>query len=117
MLYLSSTEECCSRERQRHFTAGDDAFKGFVTGAFRVDVKKCLDLSAAAVLDGIGVNQGDLLLGTDFSVPQAVAREARAAGFEAIIVPSAAGGDCQNLVVFKDKLNPPSFCIFDSFVG
>lgn len=116
VLYLSITEECCVRERQRHFNVGADAFKSLVTGVFRVDVKKCLDLTAAAVLEGIGVNQEELLLENDFAVPQAVAREARSAGFEALIAPSAAGRECQSLVVFKDKLNPPSFCIFDSLI-
>jgi len=110
VLYLSISERCCTLERQRQFTHGGKVFQGLIAGEFKVNMKHGLDLTDFSILKKIGIDR-ELLLSDDFTVPQAVAREARQTGFEALLVPSAASGACQNLVVFKDKLTPPSFCL------
>lgn len=111
VLYLSSSPECCWREKlkQVHGRAAD--LPPQVVGAFEVDLAKCLDLTHAACLTALTVSRDELVQPADFAATQDLARHARRAGFEAIIAPSAIGTDCRTLVVFKDKLVSPSYCV------
>ena len=110
VLYLSISERCCGLERSRQSKASEGYFQPLVIGEFKVSINKCLDLTSSDVLKTISVEKGELLT-EDLTLPQSIAREARSSGFEALIVPSAASEECQNLVVFRDKLLPPSFCL------
>lgn len=116
VLYLAISPECCALERNRQFGGGSDVFRPVVTGRFKVDIKRCLDLTRKDILRSLEIKPEDLLGTTDYALTQSIAREARRVGFEALIAPSAASDHCQNLVVFKDKLAPPSYCLFDTLV-
>ena len=80
---------------------------------FQVSLRKVLDLTDKDVLQKLGVVPSVLLNPMDYSVTQEMASAARHNGFEGLIVPSAVREDCRNMVVFKDKMLPPSFCILD----
>jgi len=116
VLYLSVSPACCNQERARQFPAGTGFFRPFVTARFRVDLRRCLDLTRPEFLEDLAVQRADLLMDNDYVLPQAIAREARRVGFDALIAPSAASDRCQNLVVFKDKLTPPSYCLLDTIL-
>jgi RES domain-containing protein len=110
VLYLASSLPCAYLERLRQVQGRKDNLLPQVAASFRVDVRKCLDLTDAVNLKSLGIKRPDLLRDSDFSYPQSVAAQARSAGFEALIAPSAAGKECRNLVVFKDRFDPPSYC-------
>ncbi len=116
VLYLSVSPDCCALERARQFPAGTGLFLPFVTARFKVDLRRCLDLTRPDSLEALAVQRADLLIDGDYALSQAIAREARQAGFDALLAPSAASDRCQNLVVFKDKLTPPSFCLLDALL-
>lgn len=109
VLYLSISERCCGLERSRQLKKTEGIFQPMVVGEFKVNIGKCFDLTSDDVLKTIDVERNDLLT-EDLTIPQSIAREARKSGFEAVITPSAASNECQNLVVFRDKLSPPSYC-------
>lgn len=110
VLYLSSSPECCWKEKlkQVHGRASDLAPQA--VGRFDCNLSKCLDLTDAACRKALSVAVDELIQPADFTPTQSLAREARRAGFEAIIAPSAIGVDCKTLIVFKDKLVPPAYC-------
>jgi RES domain-containing protein len=110
VLYLAISKRCCSLERLRQFRGDERGLAPLIVGEFKVNIARCLDLTSTTFLKKLGITTQELL-SEDFALPQSVAREARSAGFEAIIAPSAASEECQNLVVFKDRLTPPSFCL------
>ena len=110
VLYLSSSPECCWREKlkQVHGQAAD--LPPQAVGCFDASISKCLDLTDENCRKALAVSPEDLVRPTDFTATQDLARHARRAGFEAILAPSAIGADCRTLVVFKDKLSAPSYC-------
>lgn len=111
VLYLSASPDCCRREKLRQVGGNPDFLPPQVVGEFAVKLRRCLDLTSPKVLATLRLTREELIAPDDFTKPQAVARAARRLGFEALIAPSAVGPDCATLVVFKDKLAPPSFCI------
>ena len=111
VLYLSKDAGCCRREKLRQVGGNPDFLPPQYTGTFEVKLSRCLDLTSAPVRKALGLTKEEILSPDDFTKTQAVARAARQAGFEALIAPSAVGDDCETLVVFKDKLAPPSSCI------
>jgi hypothetical protein len=113
VLYLSVSPECAYREKLKQVSGRRQDLLPQVVGNFRVNLAKCLDLTNPSILKKIDISKEQLIIPFDFSITQVLAREARNLGFEAIIAPSAIGEDCSTLVVFKDKLNPPSCCILD----
>jgi hypothetical protein len=88
-----------------------EALLNRLAGAFEAKLNRCLDLTSRKALKALSVTREELLSFDDFTKPQAVSRAARQAGFEAVIAPSAIGDDCATLVVFKDRLAPPSSCV------
>jgi RES domain-containing protein len=70
--------------------------------ASRCRVTKALDLTDPSTRDKLGIQQEDLV-SNEWGVTQDLGRAARRAGFDALIVPSAAG-DHHNLVIFSDLL-------------
>lgn len=114
VLYLSISPECAYREKLKQVHSRKSDLSSQVVGTFQVNLSKCLDLTAPSVRQALKVIIDQLIDPSDFTMTQSIAREARKLGFEAIIAPSAVGEDCSSLVVFKDKLNPPSYCIYDA---
>lgn len=113
VLYLSISSECAYREKLKQVHGRKRDLFPQVVGAFKVNLTKCLDLTNPSLRQTLGVSVDQLIDPSDFSLTQSIAREARNLGFEAIVAPSAVGEDCSSLVVFKDKLIPPSYCIYD----
>ena len=113
VLYLSISPECAYQEKLKQIHGRKQDLTPQVVGTFRVKLTKCLDLTNPSFQQAINVTPAQFIDPSDFSLTQSIARQARTLGFEAIIVPSAVGVDCSSLVVFKDKLFPPSYCICD----
>ncbi len=113
VLYLSMSPDCAYKEKLKQVHNNAQALLPQVIGKFNVRSTRCLDLTQPFFQDALGLSSSQLIDPDDFSVTQSVAREARNLGFEIIIAPSATGNDCKNLVVFRDRLNPPSYCIVD----
>lgn len=65
-----------------------------------------LDLTDPVVLSRLGASK-EALVETNTDLPRRLAAEARDAGFQALIVPSAAILDAQNVVLFLDILSDP----------
>lgn len=65
-----------------------------------------LDLTDSGVLRQMRI-QKDSLMGSDLGVTRKIAAEAREAGCQALLVPSAAVPESRNLVIFPDKLPGP----------
>lgn len=114
VLYLSINPECAYWEKLKQVHGRKSDLSSQVVGTFQVNLSKCLDLTTPSILQTFRVSLDQLINPSDFTMTQSIAREARKLGFEAIIAPSAIGEDCNSLVVFKDKLTPPSYCIYDS---
>ena len=111
VLYLSSSQDCAVMEKLRQVKGRKDNLLPQIVADFHVKIQKCLDLLSRDTLEILGISREDLVRDSDFSVPQGISREARNVGFEALIAPSAVGES--TLVVFKDKLFPPSFCVLN----
>ena len=109
-LYLSSSPECCWQEKLKQVRGRARDLSPQAIGRFDSNLSKCLDLTDTACRKALAVALEDLIQPAEFAATQSLAREARRAGFEAIIAPSAIGANCKTLVVFKDKLVPPSYC-------
>lgn len=109
VLYLSLSAECCLKEKIKQ--AGDrKSLKPQALGVFEVDLQHCLDLTDEKVLAALEIDVRKLTIPTDFTEPQTISREARRVGFDGLIVQSAIGAECINLVIFKDKISRKSFC-------
>lgn len=113
VLYLSISPDCAYREKLKQVHGRKQDLPPQLIGTFRINLTGCLDLTNTSFLKKLHLSTDQLIDPTDFSVTQIIAREARSSGFEAIIAPSAIGEDCSTLVVFKDKLVPPAYCICD----
>ena len=113
VLYLSMSPDCAYREKLKQVYNDAQSLPPQVVGKFNVMSARCLDLTQPSFQDTLALSPSQLIDLDDFSITQSIAREARNLGFEIIVVPSAIGDDCKNLVVFRDRLNPPSFCIVD----
>ena len=68
----------------------------------KVRVARALDLTDPSTREKLGIRLEDLVSG-EWGITQDLGRAARRAGFNALIVPSAAGSH-RNLVIFKDLL-------------
>ena len=99
VLYLSVSRDCAYQEKLRQVHGRREALPAQAVGAFRFHSSRCLDLTAAACREKLRVGLGELTDTADFSATQAIARQARRIGFEALIAPSAVGGACHSLVV------------------
>ncbi len=113
VLYLSISPDCAYREKLKQVHSRKQDLPPQVIGTFSVNLTGCLDLTNISFLKKLHLSTDQLIDTSDFSLTQIIAREARNSGFEAIIAPSAIGEDCSTLVVFKDRLIPPAYCICD----
>lgn len=109
VLYLSANVDCAFREKLKQVHGSRRNLQPQIGGSFQVKLR-CLDLLDAENLKQLGLSREALTRPDDYTTTQQLAREARRVGFDGIIAPSAVGIDCHTLVVFKDKLNPPSAC-------
>jgi len=112
-LYLGIRPECVWLEKLKQVGGNSHALPPQTIGGFRVHLKRCLNLTAEAVLKHLGLTVIDLVNPADYNLTQQIGRAARQRGFEGLLVPSAVEPTCKNLAVFKDKFRPPSFCILD----
>jgi len=113
VLYLTSSPECARREKLKQFFDNIEAIPPQVVGRFQVNLPKCLDLTNTKNLELLKLSRQQLIDPTDYTLTQGVAKEVRHAGFDALLAPAATHAECRTLVVFKDKLVPPAFCILD----
>lgn len=97
-VYLSESPAACRAEMRRRPGVRMQYWHAHID----VRVAKAVDLTDAPTRDQLGIRPEDLVA-DDWSLTQDLGRAARRAGFDALIVPSAAGGH-RNLVVFKDLL-------------
>ena len=113
VLYLAITPRCAYAELLKQVEGAKEDLPALVVGTFRLDLRKCLDLTDSHVFKSLGISVANLTVPVDFQMTHQISQAARHVGFEALLAPSAASPECKNLVVYKDKLLPPSFCIFD----
>ena len=111
VLYTSLATETAVSEVERGLRArgiDPDSFSPESYWAYDLvlSVEKVLDLTNDGVLGILGITRNSLT-GSDTSLTRAIARDARAAGYEAILVPSAAVDGAVNLVVFLPMLSHP----------
>jgi RES domain-containing protein len=78
----------------------------FVLASVTAKLHRVLDLTDLAVLKQLGLQPEDLVV-PHWDQTQELGRLAREAGFEALLVPSAAAPGT-NLVLFPDQLDPAS---------
>lgn len=102
-LYLSESPTASRAELSRQ---GLRSMLRFVLGTFRVTLAKVCDLTNPSVLRVPGIKRDDLVQ-NDWLPAQQLGTLMREAGFEAALVPSAAGPHV-NLVIFTDRLGDES---------
>jgi len=98
-LYLSESPAACRAEMRRR----PGVRVQYWHARLKVRVAKALDLTDPVTRDKLGITE-QVLVSDDWTMTQDLGRAARRAGFNAIIVPSAAGKH-HNLVIFKDLLS------------
>ncbi|HHQ47761.1 MAG TPA: RES domain-containing protein, partial [Acidobacteria bacterium] len=107
VLYLSSSPELSMAESARLFRTVPMHRAAWFTCAFEVALERVLDLTSPAVLDTLGLSIADLVQPgpAGFKRPQTLATAARAAGFDALLAPTARPHMTgANLVVFLEIL-------------
>lgn len=108
-LYLSEGEEICAAEVLRAADDPDFFKQPRICGTIQVMLEKVLDLTDEQILKELGIRKEDLLQDTgdrerDYRLPRRIGRLARAAGFEALKVPSVTSQG-NNLVIFRENLS------------
>lgn len=98
-LYVSQSPAACRAEMQRR----PGVRLRYWHARIKVRVTRVIDLTDPSTRDKLGIQEEELI-SSDWSLTQDLGRAARRAGFDALIVPSAAG-DYRNLVIFKDLLS------------
>jgi len=101
-LYLSESPEACAAEMRRRPRTPPDYF----VGKINVTVQKICDLTDPALLEKLNLEIGNLCE-DDWERTQILGNLIRDAGFEGVLVPSAAG-NYKNLVLFLDRFTSES---------
>ncbi len=101
ILYTSLERDLGVRELGRHASRAN-LQGGLAAGKIKIKLQKVLDLTQAAVLAKLGLSK-EALVAPDCSLTQAVSHQARKAGFQGLLVPSATGSGV-NLVVFENNM-------------
>lgn len=97
-LYLSKTQKGCAAEITRRPSHPPK----YIVGKIQVKLGKVCDLTDEDLLKKLGLTR-EKLTDKNWTETQALGDLIRDAGFEGMIVPSAAG-DFNNLVIFVDRL-------------
>ena len=97
-LYLSRTIKGCEEEVKGRPASP----KKYVVGKIKVTLEKVCDLTDPGLLRKLKITKNQLTT-KNYLETRVLGELARDEGFEAILVPSAAG-DFNNLVIFKDQL-------------
>jgi len=105
-LYVGDSIATCwaELERKHEGPLKRDAFHIVSLG---IRLRRVLDLTDEATLSRLGLTSGDITRPADYAATRAIARSARAAGFEAVLAPSSAGAGTI-LAVFMARLGPGS---------
>ncbi len=103
-LYCGESRAVCAAEIRKR--AAGQAVSPHRLVRIRVALQRVLDLTDPAMLAGLDLRPEDLV-GDDWQRTQRLGAQARAAGFEGLLVPSAAGPG-HNLVIFPDRLGARS---------
>ena len=101
-LYLSKTKKGCASEVTRRAVPP----RKFVVGKIKVTLGKVCDLTDSELLKKLKLTK-EQLTADDWNETQTLGELIWEAGFEGMIVPSAAG-DFNNLVIFVDRLSASS---------
>jgi RES domain-containing protein len=101
ILYTSLERNLAIRELGRH-GARADLQGGLAAGKIKIKLQKVIDLTQAPVLAKLGLLK-EALVASDCSLTQAISHQARRAGFQGLLAPSATGGGV-NLIVFENNL-------------
>jgi RES domain-containing protein len=100
VLYTSLDEEVAVTELARH--ADRHMLKEkLVAGKIYLRLQNVLDLTQASTLRKLGISKEELL-SPEYLIPQAISIQARNAGLQGLIVPSATGVG-KNLIVFENN--------------
>ena len=105
VIYLSESPTLSMNESSKAFQTVPLKASAWYTATFTVELKRVLDLTDQKVLDRLGVTTADLVQPKPggYRLPQEIAEEARANGFEAVLAPTARPGmSGKNLVVFLE---------------
>ncbi|HEX9900535.1 MAG TPA: RES family NAD+ phosphorylase [Candidatus Methylomirabilis sp.] len=103
-MYCGENPAVCAAEIRRR--AQHHPAPRYRLARIHIDLHRVLDLTAPATLAALGLRAEDLV--TDNWEPtQRLGAAARAAGFEGLLVPSAAGPG-RNLVIFPDRVDARS---------
>lgn len=101
-LYLSKTKKGCAKEITRRAVPP----RKYIVGKIKVTLGKVCDLTDPELLKNLKLTKEQLIT-DDWNETQVLGELVRKSGFEAMIVPSAAG-DFNNLVIFVDRLSATS---------
>lgn len=101
ILYTSVEPDVAIRELGRHAYRAN-LQGGLVAGKIKVKLQKVLNLTKIAILAKLGLSKDDLV-SPDCSITQAISFQARKAGFQGLLVPSATGSGV-NLIIFENNL-------------
>ena len=102
-LYTSLSIETARREIARYFTVLP--IGGFVEASIGLRLNRVVDLTNKSVLQKAGI-PWQQLIGTSYSLSQEIGLRAWEEGVEALLIPSAADAEKQNLAIFLDNQYP-----------
>jgi len=103
-IYCGENPAVCAAEIRRR--AQRHPVRRYRLARIRFELHRILDLTDPATLAALGLRAEDLVA-DNWEPTQRLAAAARAAGFEGLLVPSAAGPG-RNLVIFPDRLDARS---------
>lgn len=103
-LYLGESPAVCAAELRK--TAAGRTLGSLVLATVAIKLHRVFDLTDQGVLERLAL-RGEDLVASDWSFTQELGTLTREAGFEALLVPSAAGPG-SNLVLFLDRLDRAS---------
>jgi RES domain-containing protein len=101
ILYTSLEGTVALKELSRHVSRYAIQ-EGLVVGRIKVKLQKVLDLTQKANLEKLGVSRENLI-SIDHSITQTISLQARKAGVQGLLVPSATGSGA-NLIIFENNL-------------
>lgn len=110
-LYTALEEETATAEvakglRRRGLEPSNYPAGAYWTYTLEIASEAVLDLTDPDVLGRLGI-QSEALTAEDFALPRQIAREARLAGYQCLLAPSAARAGAKTLIVFLDQLSQP----------